>query len=855
MADLLWQLVARYPNLGRHVVEGLKTPNEERLNDPDHMWGIFLTSIEDPEAPNIIILMDGVDKHRESAIITQFFRRIRTLTSSGVYKHPGTESGSKVRMLVTSRPLPTEEIHSEFEQSSIIRLEDEPYLQKIHDDVNLLIKSSLADIPTIRNRDQSSQRLIEATLRAKSNQTFLWVVLVIKRLRESPTGVLDDLLRIIEEIPEELSDLYRHFLSGIKHHQIARDWLVLVATAVRPLMLEEINLAKAIDGGIKKLSHYHNKYEPDVPWALSEILGSLVNIKEDQVFFVHESFTDFFRNRVGQYPELTRYVIQPEQANLKMAKICTSYLLMPEIKHHDIFAELRIKIEDPDSSDFASDLQQFFARNDPHTKTPEELYVANENYKFLDYAAINWTIHVRLAGDSISKDPELLESINLLTGRTQARSNWLKYYCSSQTSSLSDLDGLEPLTIASLFGLEPVVRDILSNYEPSPNIGDPVAETFLQDLLMASQRGYTPIVRMLLEKGVPQDINALVQAAAAGHLGTVEYLARKSSADDLNATSDAGITALSAAIENGHVKVAQYLLHKGGVDIAKVNTDGSTPLIMAVSRGNLDIFEELHPLLKNDKIAINHIDQNGRSALSYAAEYGHSQMVDNLTTRNHEILEVNSQDKGAGQGLPRGRTPMLFAAEAGHCEIIKLLAEADETSVTVRDTFGRQPLSAACKKHHLEAITCLLNLDPMSINTQDKENTPALWHALIHKDKRTFDTVKLLLQNPDIDVDRKQNDGRTSLSKAASNMMVEEAALLLDKGADVDLADDIGKTPLMHAVCGFPQFDMVKLLVQRGADCTVLDHPKDKSAPRRTALEWAQHNNAPEDILAFLRQT
>ena len=50
----------------------------------------------------------------------------------------------------------------------------------------------------------------------------------------------------------------------------------------------------------------------------------------------------------------------------------------------------------------------------------------------------------------------------------------------------------------------------------------------------------------------------------------------------------------------------------------------------------------------------------------------------------------------------------------------------------------------------------------------------------------------------------------------------EIAALLISKGADINAADDLHRTPL-HTACKNGKQDVVKLLLERGAAVNVVD--------------------------------
>ena len=74
-------------------------------------------------------------------------------------------------------------------------------------------------------------------------------------------------------------------------------------------------------------------------------------------------------------------------------------------------------------------------------------------------------------------------------------------------------------------------------------------------------------------------------------------------------------------------------------------------------------------LVVRHDIKVNMKDQDGRSPLSYAAEYGSEVVVKMLVSRDD--VKVNTKDE-AGHSLPS------YAAEEGHEPVVKLLVMRDD---------------------------------------------------------------------------------------------------------------------------------------------------------------------------------
>lgn len=68
-----------------------------------------------------------------------------------------------------------------------------------------------------------------------------------------------------------------------------------------------------------------------------------------------------------------------------------------------------------------------------------------------------------------------------------------------------------------------------------------------------------------------------------------------------------------------------------------------------------------------------------------------------------------------------------------------------------------------------------------------------------------------------VDVNLKDDEGRTALSMASSKGRTDIVELLIDNGADINVIDSDGNTPLLDAVLEY-HFETAKLLIDRGAD-------------------------------------
>ncbi|SEO21235.1 ankyrin repeat domain-containing protein [Paenibacillus sp. OV219] len=154
--------------------------------------------------------------------------------------------------------------------------------------------------------------------------------------------------------------------------------------------------------------------------------------------------------------------------------------------------------------------------------------------------------------------------------------------------------------------------------------------------------------------------------------------------------------------------------------------------------------------------------------------------------------DINATDE-------RGRTPLLAATHANNPTIAKILIDAG-ADIHKQDHILDNPFLYAGAQGHLEIVKLLL---AAGANTRIRNRYGGV--ALIPASEHGYvDVVRELLTNSDINVNHINNLGWMALMEVIvlgnnSQNHIEVAKLLIEHGADVNIPDKEGVTPLRHA--------------------------------------------------------
>jgi ankyrin repeat protein len=321
--------------------------------------------------------------------------------------------------------------------------------------------------------------------------------------------------------------------------------------------------------------------------------------------------------------------------------------------------------------------------------------------------------------------------------------------------------------------------------------------------LYASAEGLYEIVNLTVEAGADTRLTnrfggtALIPAAERGHVAIVHTLLTRTDVD-VNHVNNLGWTALLEAIilsDGGprHQQIVQLLVDHGA-DIDLPDGNGITPLEHARARG----FEEIERILLATPTELD-------LQLIRAAGTGDLEAVRTLLAQG---ASVHAQDE-------RGRTALVVAAYRNDLPSVAVLIEAG-ADVNRQDDTQQSAYLIATSEGYLELLLRTLQAGA-DVHSKDSFNGTGLIRAA---DRGHVEIIEELLKT-DIEIDHVNNLGWTALLEAiilgdGGARHTEAVRLLVEAGADVNLADSNGITPLDHARRrGYQQ--MIEILTKAGA--------------------------------------
>lgn len=271
------------------------------------------------------------------------------------------------------------------------------------------------------------------------------------------------------------------------------------------------------------------------------------------------------------------------------------------------------------------------------------------------------------------------------------------------------------------------------------------------------------------------------------------------------AVESAPADALVTFAESGDWPAVERLLAKR-TNVAVTNGSGATALHWAVQR-------EQHAVAKRLLKAGAPVDARtllGVSPLKLAIELADSQMVN--------LLLAAGADPNGVDGT--GETVLILAARVGSLDIVKALVKAGGSAARTDEGFKQTPLMAAARAGHAEIVRYFIKAG-VPIDAQTR--TGAIPAFRSPKNSAASRGAGIVRSGWPEQGERDPIPGaKSALLYAAREGHADIVAQLLDAGANIELADANGVTPLLIAIIN-ERLAVATDLIERGANVNVAD--------------------------------
>ncbi|KAI9645218.1 hypothetical protein NHQ30_005952 [Ciborinia camelliae] len=768
--ELLYQLYSYASPIRDKLRQSFAEKNASRQSENDCIWAedelrdwLFNAITWISTTQPVTIFVDALDEAGDdnARMLIDYFDEMKKRVS---------RDGGTLRICISCRHYPNVTLSDGFEVNvENFNMRDIAVFVHAKLDSKVLVWDN--DPVAIEGRVKMEEAIVK-----KSQGVFQWVKLVVPRVAEelNEGASLKDIHVMLEKVQEDLGAVYENILTNIIKVEYRSKSLLLmqwVALAERPLTATELRIAIACDEGSH--SPGHKRWEDSKDYIESDrrmetlmksLSGGLVEIALYtsglyRVQFIHQTVVDFMLS--GGLLFLVRHSVPHEIG------ICGIDLQFSN-------AGMIGQSQDRLSRSCVNYFKQSDITSTNFNNTTERDKVCDGTiYPLFKYAVENWSIHAEKAERLGFCQTHVVEQLEDPPGYFE---KYIEYEYALKEAAYSLRKGSVILHLMASANLQGPARLLLDR-------GDSVEDEdqgSVRPLHCASFRGHKEMVQILLDAGADikatQDgrHTALEIAASKAHDNVLQLLLERGA--DINAVSNTG-TALEGAASSGDIRLVRKLLDLG-CDVNREGRFGSTPLKAAARKGSIEV---VHLLLELGA-DINHCE-----------DYG---------------------------------TPLQIAALAGHIEVCRVLL-SHGALVNTPGFSGTEGSALQCAANNnsihnsidkdIELLQLLLD-HGADINALDSTNRTALSvavnaHGRAEGKNSEIDPRILFLLSNGADV----NAG-ASLVYAARRKNIKLIALLLDRGADINIMRS-HESVLAAACSAFePEPEMIKLLLDKGAD-------------------------------------
>ena len=388
-----------------------------------------------------------------------------------------------------------------------------------------------------------------------------------------------------------------------------------------------------------------------------------------------------------------------------------------------------------------------------------------------------------------------------------------------------------PLHIACHRGNLDTAKYFITEQNCNPNVQGSDGWTPLH---WASQNGHMNIIQYLITEQScdpnTSDNNGnlpLHIACLNEHFIAVKYFISEQNCDP-NSRANYGSTPLHYASQNGYMNIIQYLITEEGCDPTISNNYGLHPLHIASSRGHLTIVQCLinefgcDPTTPSSKPIYNdcaciggHLDNtkcngidHGFTPLHYASQGGHVNIIRYLVNE----LGCDPYTKSCNYGT----LPLHMACLGGQLSATKYFIKEQKFNPNIQNHHGYTPLHVASHHGHMDVILFLINEIDCNPNTRTTCNIGGLPLHLACLGGQ-LNVVKYFITEQNCDSVKycRNKNGFTPLHYASQGGRMNVIQYLITElGCDPTTPDNYGSLPL-HIACLYGHLSVTKYLITK----------------------------------------
>lgn len=274
LRGLLYLIVSQSSRVASHVRKRYDAVGSRTLFEDANAWTVlketFKDVLRDPHLQKTYLVIDGLDE------CTIDLSELLGFIAEQSSRFP------QVKWLISSRNWPELEYHL-VRADHKVRLSLELNATSVAAAVNDFIQEKVSGLASSKVYDEQTRNDVLDYLVSNSDSTFLWVSLVCQVLQNSSRRHVQ---KKLQSLPPGLTSLYErmmHQIRGSDDAEVCTQILAICMLVHRPLTTRELGaLVEELD-----------EENPDMTLEIVGLCGSLLTMRDDTVYFVHQSAKDF----------------------------------------------------------------------------------------------------------------------------------------------------------------------------------------------------------------------------------------------------------------------------------------------------------------------------------------------------------------------------------------------------------------------------------------------------------------------------------------------------------------------------------------------------------------------------------